>query len=339
MATRRTIVALRVAGILSLELVPVFRFRRCVASVVPARPRRTAVRVAAGLALSTLVLVAGCRARSRRADADTWAGLHDDFGDSVALGRAPVRIVSLNPTTTEILFAIGAGGRVVGRSVYDVFPAAATRVPSVGPALRPNVEAILAARPDLVILYASDDNRPALARLRAAGITTVGFKIDSIEQFERDTRLLGRMTNDSARATTVADTVAATLARVRRATSGLARPTVFMPTWDRPVIAIGGGSYLSELLEIAGARNVYDAVRTPTSVVTLEDVVQRNPDLVLTTPTEAATMRSSPLWRAVPAVRAGRILVYDTTIVSRPSVTLGAAARELANLVHPGAVP
>jgi ABC-type Fe3+-hydroxamate transport system substrate-binding protein len=132
--------------------------------------------------------------------------------------------------------------------------------------------------------------------------------------------------------------VAATLALVRRATAGLSRPTVFVPTWDHPVIAIGGGSYLSELLEIAGAHNIYADVRTPTIVVTLEDVVQRNPEFVLTTPTEAATMRTSPLWRAVPAVRAGRVLVYDTTVVSRPSVTLGAAARELAGLVHPGAV-
>ncbi len=336
MATRRTAVALRVAGIFSTELVPVFRFRPF--DAIARAVRRAPIRRAPAVALAAIALGAGCRTRARHVAADSSTVVRDDFGDTVPLGRTPARIVSLNPTTTEILFAIGAGDRVVGRSVYDVFPAQAKRVPSVGPALRPNVEAIIAARPDLVILYASEDNRPALARLRAAGITTVGFKIDSIEQFDRDTRLLGRMTNDSARAATLADTVAATLSRVRRATARLSHPTVFVPTWDRPVIAIGGGSYLSELLEIAGAHNVYADVRTPTSVVTLEDVVQRNPDLVLTTPTEAATMRTSPLWRAVPAVRAGHILVYDTTVVSRPSVTLGAAARELANLVHPGAV-
>src|SRR5206468_10246687 len=138
-----------------------------------------------------------------------------DFGTPIPFGKTPTRIVSLNPTTTEILFAIGAGKRLVGRSQYDTFPDSAKTVPSLGIALRPSVEAIVAARPDLVILYASDDNRPALARLRQAGIRTVAFKLDSIEQFRRDTRLLGRLTGDSARAEIVVDSVSVTLERVR----------------------------------------------------------------------------------------------------------------------------
>jgi ABC-type Fe3+-hydroxamate transport system substrate-binding protein len=113
---------------------------------------------------------------------------------------------------------------------------------------------------------------------------------------------------------------------------------VFIPTWDRPIIAIGGGSFMSELLDIAGARNVYADINGPSATVAIEDVVRRNPDIVLVTPASAAAMRTNARWRAIPAVRAGRILVYDTTLVSRPSVLLGAAARSLAELFHPGAV-
>jgi len=295
---------------------PVFRFRSCIAMV--------------------LVALAACRAAERASL--PAGGLRDDYGTPIAITQPPKRIVSLNPTTTEILFAIGAGGRVVGRSQYDVFPDSAALVPSVGAALRPNIESVLAVHPDLVILYASQDNRPALDRLRQAGITTVGFKIDSIEQFEHDTRLLGILTGDSARASTVADTVAATLARVRTATANLPRPTVFIEAWERPIIAIGGGSFLSELLDIAGARNIYADIRAPSATVTLEDVVQRNPDFVLVSPVSAPAMRASESWNAVPAVRAGRLLVYDTALVGRPSVLLGAAAVSLANLIHPGAV-
>jgi iron complex transport system substrate-binding protein len=92
----------------------------------------------------------------------------DDFGDSVVVDAShrPSRIVSLNPTTTEILFAIGAGNRVAGRSTYDVFPVEAKSVTDVGMPLRPNVEAVLAVHPDLVILYASADNRPATQRFQ-----------------------------------------------------------------------------------------------------------------------------------------------------------------------------
>jgi len=275
-----------------------------------------------------------------QAAATTAPPASDDFGGPDALGPStPKRIVSLNPTTTEILFAIGAGDRVVGRSEYDVFPTQATRVPNLGAALRPNVEAVVGAHPDLVILYASQDDRPAYDRLRQAGVATVAFRIDSIGQFERDTRLLGRMTGDSAEAATLVDTVSATLARVRAATAALPRPSVFMPAWQQPIIAIGGGSFLSELLEIAGARNVYADIKAPSAPVALEDVVRRNPDIVLATPVSAPMIRTEARWQAVGAVRRGRVLVFDTTLVSRPSVQLGAAARSLADLIHPGVLP
>ena len=279
-------------------------------------------------------LLSACRYGERR-DGGT---LHDDFGAAVIVSAPPRRIVSLNPTTTEVLFAMGAGSRLVGRSMYDAFPDSARAVPSLGAALRPNVEAIIGAKPDLVVLYASQDNRAAADRLRQAGIATAALRIDSIAQFERDTRLLGRIIGDPARANTVVDSVRATLDRVRAATQPLPRPTVFFHTWDRPLITIGGGSFLNELVDIAGGRNVYGDLPGPSGIVTVEDVVRRNPDYVIASPITAASLRADPRWQALPAVRAGRILVFDTTIVGRPSVTLGAAARSLADLLHPGAV-
>jgi iron complex transport system substrate-binding protein len=262
----------------------------------------------------------------------------DDFGVEIAIGKPPARIVSLNPTTTELLFAIGASARLVGRSQWDVFPDSARLIPDVGQALRPNVEAIIDVHPDLVLLYASADNRTAYDRLRQAGIQTVAFKIDSIAHFERDTRLIGRLTGDSARAYAVVDSVHATLERVRAATASLQRPSVFIHAWDRPIIAIGGGSFLSQLLDIAGGRNIYSDIAGPSATVTLEDVVQRNPDFVFASPVSAPKMRSSASWRTVPAIRDGHLLVYDTVLVGRPSVLLGAAAVSMANLLHPGAV-
>jgi ABC-type Fe3+-hydroxamate transport system substrate-binding protein len=295
---------------------PVFRFRSYIAAFI--------------------VALTGCRPAEHSAQpADAP---RDDYGTPIAIGAAPQRIVSLNPATTEILFAIGAGRRLVGRSQYDVFPDSARFVPSVGAALRPNIESVLATHPDLVILYASQDNRPAADRFRQAGIQTVAFKNDSIEQFARDTRLLGRVTRDSARAAALVDSVMATLERVRAATANLPRPMVFVHAWDRPIIAIGAGSFLSQLLDIAGARNVYADIAGPSATVTLEDVVKRNPDYVLASPISAPKMRASASWSAVPAVRAGRLLVYDTVLVGRPSVLLGAAAVSLAKLIHPGAV-
>jgi ABC-type Fe3+-hydroxamate transport system substrate-binding protein len=288
---------------------------------------------------TALLLAALCACQSAERSARADGPPRDDYGTLVAIGKPPARIVSLNPTTTEILFAIGAGRRLVGRSQYDVFPESASTIPSLGPALRPSVEAIIAAKPDLVILYASEDNRPAFDRLRQASIPTVAFKLDSIEQFRRDTRLLGRLTGDSAQAVTVVDSVSATLERVRRATASLPRPSVFIPTWDKPIIAIGGGSFLSELLDVAGATNIYASVRTPSVSVTMEDVVARNPDFIVTGKESAAAIRVSPAWGVLPAVRSGHVLVLDFDMASRPSVQLGAAAVSLAKLLHPGLAP
>jgi ABC-type Fe3+-hydroxamate transport system substrate-binding protein len=259
----------------------------------------------------------------------------DDFGDTIRVGARPTRIVSLNPTTTEILFTLGAGSRVVGRDAYSHWPDSAVGITSLGPGLRPNIEAVIAAKPDLVLLYASQDNRAATQTLRDAGIATAAFKVDRIEQFDRLARLLGRIIGDSARGALVADTVKRTLDSVRAVTRSLPRVSVVMPSWDRPLIVIGGGSFMSQLVTIAGGRNVYDSLPAPSPTVTLEDVVQRNPDAVLVGPERAEIIRANPRWRALPAIRRGRLLIIDTSITLRPAVRLGEGAVSLARLLHP----
>jgi len=126
--------------------------------------------------------VAATTACDRR-EARRAAPLVDDFGAPVHAGsvQSPSRIVSLNPTTTEILFALGAGARLVGRTHWDVWPDSARLVPDVGDGLRPNVEAVLARHPQLVVLYASADNRSAARRLRSAGVDVLALKVDRIE--------------------------------------------------------------------------------------------------------------------------------------------------------------
>ena len=280
-----------------------------------------------------LTLLSACR-EPRAASREHSFGV-DDFGDTIRLSARPTRIVSLNPTTTEILFALGAGSRLVGRTTYDQWPDSARLVPDLGAGIRPNAEAVLAAKPDLVLLYASQDNRPAAQRFRDAGIATAAFKVDRIEQFDRLTRLLGRLVGDSARGALVADTVRRTIDSVRALTRGARRVSVVMPTWDEPLLVIGGGSFMTELVAIAGGRNVYDSLPAPSPSVALEDIVQRNPEVILLGPESAARMRAKPKWRSLPAFRAGRMLILDTARVLRPAVRLGEGAVSLARLLHP----
>lgn len=286
------------------------------------------------LAAYACTSLAACQ---RRAPGSTSA-VTDDFGDTVRVEGHPRRIVSLNPTTTEILYAIGAGGRLVGRTSYDRIPAEVTAVPDLGPGLRPNVEAVLGAHPDLVILYASNDNRGAARRLRAAGIATVSYKVDRIADFARVTTVLGQLTGDTAAARITVDTVGTTLARTLAITLPLPHPTAFWILYESPLLAVGGGSFLNEMLKVAGARNVYDSLPAPSPVVSFEDLLRRDPDVVLAKPATRAMMLADPRWRTLRAVREGRVLVFDTTIVNGPSSRVGSSAVSLARLLHPDAV-
>jgi ABC-type Fe3+-hydroxamate transport system substrate-binding protein len=288
------------------------------------------------LGVLAAVASASCTSADHRNDARQF--IVDDFGDTVFVDSAASRIVSLNPTTTEILFAIGAGSKLVARTKWDSWPDSAKLVPEVGDALRPNVEAVLAKKPDLVLLYASNDNRTASQQLRAAGVPTIAMRVDSIAEFERATLLLGKLAGLEDRAKSVVDSVRRTLDRVRQATASRPKVTVFYHTWEKPIITIGAHSFLNELLEIAGGENVYGDVLAVSPIVTMEDIVARNPSVILVGPPVDSRMLASRAWQVVPAVKNKRVFAYDTNVVGRPSVTLGMAAVNLANLLHPAVV-
>lgn len=282
---------------------------------------------------ASLLMLSACRTENLAP-----ATFTDDFGDAITIGIPPKRIVSLNPATTDLMFALGAGKRLVGRTHWDSYPDSALLVPDLGPGLRPNVEAVLGAHPDLVLLYASNDNRTAAAELRAAGVKTLSLKIDHIDDFHRAARLIGRLIGDSARGAAVSDSVKRTLDRVKRATSKLNKPRIFWHIWDAPLITVARGSYMNELVEIAGAENIYADMDEPSPTVSIEDVLKRDPDFIVTGPEGADKIRNDPKWAAARAVKKRRILVVDTSLVGRPSVRLGEAAVSLARLFHPGKV-
>ncbi len=141
------------------------------------------------LVLALLLGAGGCVGRESSSRAPAIIAV-DDVGDTVRLATPATRIVSLIPATTELLFALGLGDRVVGRTTWCDYPAAARAVPSLGDGLQPNLEAIVAARPDLVVLYNSVQNVAAADRLRAQHIPTVLVTTDRLADVPRLARLL-----------------------------------------------------------------------------------------------------------------------------------------------------
>jgi ABC-type Fe3+-hydroxamate transport system substrate-binding protein len=240
------------------------------------------------------------------------------------------RVVSLSPAFTELLFAIGAGDVVVGRTDWCDFPPAARSVPSVGDGIAPNVEAILARRPDAVLVYASGANTAATAQLRAANIAVITLPMDVLDDVPAAARRLGQLTGRPTRADSLARTFAAALDSARAVAADGPVPRVMLLAWDQPPIVIGAGSFQHELVTLAGATNVFEDLPQPSGQVAIETIAARDPDAVLLLDAEAVpTWAARPEWRVVRAVREGLFLPVQGSEFARPSFRALDAVRML----------
>ncbi len=276
-------------------------------------------------ALLLATLAAGCRPAPAPAAARR---IVDDAGDTVAVPRVARRVVSLIPATTEILFAIGADPALVGRTHWCDYPAAAARVPDLGDGIKPNLEAVVAARPDLVVLYRSGQNAAAAARLRASGIAAIQVRSDALADVPRLAHLLGTLTGHEHAADSLRDAFRRDLAAAT-VPSPAQPPRVFILVWDEPPMTVGAGSYLSELLARAGSRNVFADLPASSGQISVEAAAARDPDFVFTSNPALPAFAGRPEWQAVRAVRERRFIHGPGSEFSRPSPRAPAAIREL----------
>jgi len=243
--------------------------------------------------------------------------------------RPAERVVSLLPSFTELVFAIGAGDRLVGRTAWCDYPPAARAVPSVGDGMPPNVEAVAARHPDLVVLYNSGPNVTAAKQLERLGIRTVLLDLNRLEDLGPAARMLGRLTGRVA----AAESLVAAMDSLAARPPPPAITSIVVVVWDNPPIVIGRGSYLHQLATLAGARNVFDDIAVPSAQVSLETIAARNPVWVAVL---ADSARSGPPafaarreWRTVRAVREGRFLLLPGSLFGRPGPRSAEAVREL----------
>lgn len=247
---------------------------------------------------------------------------------------APRRILALAPSVTEILFAIGAGPRVVGVDAFSDFPPEARRLPRLGGLVDPDLEGMLRLRPDLAVLLASQGE--LAASLRAAGVPTLSVPHERLEDVERGIRAIGARTGPARRAAALADSLRAVLGRARARTPAARRPRVLFVVAREPgqvagLTAAGEGTYLDELVELAGGRNVLAGSPVRYPQVSAESVLRLQPDVILewspvrqgTPPHEVrdAEVRLAEDWAALRGLRAaaaGRVRVLHDDLWLRP---------------------
>jgi iron complex transport system substrate-binding protein len=272
--------------------------------------------------------LAGAACREHVPEAGGSIRVVDDAGDTVRLQAPARRVVSLIPASTELLFAIGAGSSLVGRTSYCDYPPAAKAVPDLGDGIKPSIEAVLAQRPDLVVLYNSGQNAAVAGRLRELGIPALRVNTDALSDVDRVARILGTLTGRQHGADSVAAVFDTSLAAATRPVRGH-RPRILLLVWEQPPMTIGRGSYLHELVERAGGENLFADVTASSGVVSIEAVAARNPDLIFTTTTGPASFATRPEWQVVPAIREHRFLRVSGSEFNQPSPRAPAAIREL----------
>jgi cobalamin transport system substrate-binding protein len=267
-------------------------------------------------------------------------GLTDDEGTLVTIPAAPARIVSLTPATTETLFAIGAGPKIVGRTDSDDYPAQASSIPIVVSLGVLDVEKIVGLAPDLVVAGGNGFNSPdSIAKLRSLGIPVVVVYAPTVDGVLDDIRLIGLAAGAPDAANALADSMSTQIDAINAITDPIEPPTVFYEIdASSKIYTAADQSFLAEMITIAGGIAVTTG-STASYEISLEQLIDADPAVILlgdaaygVTPDQ---VKARSGWGTISAVATGSIYPVDDTVITRPGPRLVQGLLDLVRAIHP----
>lgn len=263
--------------------------------------------------------------------------------DARAENLYPARIVSTAPSITEILYALGLGDRVVGVSDFCDYPPEATEKPRVGGVVNPNIEAIIALDPDLVLAVPSATHENVFRSLRQLGIRMVTLPNDTLEDLYASIRSIGEVTKTEPAAEKMVARLQAKFAQVSERVSREPRRRVMFVVGVDPLFVAGKGTFINELITIAGGENIAGDSPMKYPQLSIEEVVSKAPEVILYTSlnfelTGAQKEQAKKIWSAyssIPAVKEGRICGLVADYVTLPGPRLEKGIEAMARAIHP----
>lgn len=263
--------------------------------------------------------------------------VRDDASRTVTIETRPARVVSLAPADTEIVAGLGAEGRLVGVTTYDDYPASVKSLPKVGDFTTPNLEAIAALKPD-VVLVTTGIQTDVIAKLEKLGGKVVAVDPVDLEGAYRSIMMVGQVLGESGKAFTVTQGMRATVADVRRRVSGEPRTTCFIEIAQNPLYTAGSGTLLDSLVTAAGGTNVVtQAGYVPYS---LEQLLKADPQVYLATKgsmNDPLDVAKRPGFEKLQAVEAKRVHALTDDLVSRGGPRVVEGLLMIAKDLHPDA--
>lgn len=261
----------------------------------------------------------------------------DAAGRTVTIAAEPKRIVSVAPSNTELVFALGKGGSLVGRSDFDDYPAEAASIESIGGFHPPNYEKILSVNPDLILLIGGSDE--AREKLETEyKLTTYVVNPQNFAQLYDGIKALGQVLNaQDAAEKLVADMQAEVKAVEEKAARATTRPVVFYEVWHDPLMTAGPNTFIDDLIRIAGGQNAAASATDPWPMFPLEQLAAANPEIIVTgSPDAAKAALERAGWGSIQAVKEGKVYgVPDQNLVVRPGPRLVQGLKWFAETIHP----
>ena len=244
----------------------------------------------------------------------------DDTGREIRLKGPARRIVALAPHIAENLFAAGAGDRLVGTVDYSDYPPAAKAVPRVGGYSRVDLEAVAALKPDLVLAWESGNNMPQVDKLRALGLTVHVSQPNTMDSVADDLERLGKLAGTDTAATTAANAFRQRLAALRQANAGKPPVRTFYQIWKTPLMTVGGPQIISDAIKLCGGDNVFGHLKQMAPNVSVEAVLEANPEAIVATGMGDAKpewLHDWDKWTRMTAVARGNLFHINPDIMQR----------------------
>ncbi len=266
----------------------------------------------------------------------------DDLGRKVQIPSYPRRIVSLAPSITETLFALGLDREIVGVTEFCNFPEAALTRPKVGSFISLSAEKIVSLNPDLILATADGNRKESVEQLTRLGLPVYTVGPSNLDQVFRMIVTIGRMTGREKEALSLVQKLRQRVLHVTAVTERLPRPKVFFQVGLDALVTVGRDTFLNELISLAGGANIAGEERTRYPRFSIERVISAAPDVIIVTSMkgEGGFEQVKRNWMrrsSLPAVRQGRIHLLETDVVFRPSPRIVDGLEELARLIHPEA--
>lgn len=259
--------------------------------------------------------------------------VRDDDGNTVTVQKPAQRILSLAPHITELLFAAGAGDKIVGVTSYSDFPEAAKKIPQIGDNRQLDIERIIALKPDLIVVWMHGSAERQIEMLRTLHIPMYHSEPRKLADIGDSIVRLGQLAGTEKTAQPAAAALQAKLAALKTQYAGRPTLSVFYQVWDKPLYTLSGAHIISEAIRLCGGRNIFDSMKIVAPVVTPEGVLQEDPEVLIGTSEKSAKEKDGGLamWRqytSMKAVRANNLYNLDGNLTNRagPRMIDGAAA-------------